>query len=133
MKKKLKYLNFVTLFCLTTIGVIFFIFLIESPDTLYNVLDDQSGRNERSTPRSFVLPATPAVVEEQERRIKLSLRKNEIEKCMLKLYDSGFDDFDDFDDLSNFKITLSIIKYQLAQKIRVSGEFDSRTKRTLRC
>ncbi len=39
-------------------------------------------RNERSTPRSFILPATPGVAFEQERRRSNKVRQAQIAKCL---------------------------------------------------
>ena len=55
-----------TVFCLVT----FIFFGLSQLSTERKLLYEGSdkGRNERSTPRSFILPATPAVALEQERK-----------------------------------------------------------------
>ena len=129
----MKYLNIVTALCCTTLISIFLSFHQNNTYESYIEIDSKTGRNERSTPRTFILPATPAIADEQERRLVLMSKKEQIQKCMLKLYDLGFKDFDNFEDLSNFKITLSIIKFQIERRLNLSGEFDIKTMEVLKC
>ena len=107
--------------------------VVNKPTFKLDDIDIDPGRNEGSTPRTFVLPATPAVAKEQERKQVALLKKNEIQKCMLKLYDQGLLNISNFDDIFDFKITLGIIKYQKKNQLRVSGEFDMETKSHLGC
>ena len=94
MDYKMKYLNIVTALCCTTLISIFLSFHQNNTYASYIEIDSKTGRNERSTPRTFILPATPAIADEQERRLVLMSKKEQIQKCMLKLYDLGFKDFD---------------------------------------
>jgi len=129
----IKYMNLTTLICVLTLTVLFLspVFTIKKNQLF--VLKNDLGRNEGSTPRTFVLPATPAVAREQERKKGLLLRKEEIQNCMVKLYDKGFRNLGSFDDFFSFKITQSIIEYQTKENIIVSGEFDKQTKLKLGC
>jgi hypothetical protein len=52
--------------------------------------EDGTGRNERSTPRSFILPATPAVALAQQRRLR-EPPDEAISLCLEQL-DSGVTD-----------------------------------------
>ena len=96
-------------------------------------IENDPGRNEGSTPRTFVLPATPAVAREQEMKYKELKNKELIQKCMLKLIDNGFDNVGSFDDVFDFNTKLSIIKYQIINNIKTSGVFDGETKAKLDC
>jgi len=106
---------------------------VNKPTFKLDDIEIDPGRNEGSTPRTFILPATPAVAKEQERKQVALLRKNEIQKCMLKLYDQGLLNISNFDDIFDFKITLGIIKYQKQNQLHVSGEFNMETKSHLGC
>ena len=55
----------------------------------FNEIDP--GRNERSTPRTFVLPASPIVAFEQERKRSLLAESESTTYCMLKLKDFGYE------------------------------------------
>ena len=103
----IKYMNLTTLICVLTLTVLFLspVFTIKKNQLF--VLKNDLGRNEGSTPRTFVLPATPAVAREQERKKELLLRKEEIQNCMVKLYDKGFRNLGSFDDFFSFKIKKS--------------------------
>lgn len=63
---------------------------------------EESTRNEQSTPRSFILPATPAVTEAQERRTHGDL-KDTFGPCLARIVANG-GVIDDWDDLVNAKI-----------------------------
>ena len=59
--------------------------------------------------------------------------KKEIQKCMVKLINHGYKDVGSFDDVFDFKTKLTIIQYQLDKAIKVTGEFDEKTKTKLDC
>ena len=128
-----KIINLVTFLCCLTLMSLYFSPVVNKATFKLDDIDIDPGRNEGSTPRTFVLPATPAVAKEQERKQVALLKKNEIQKCMLKLYDQGLLNISNFDDIFDFKITLGIIKYQKKNQLRVSGEFDMDTKSHLGC
>lgn len=128
-----KIINLVTFLCCLTLMSLYFSPVVNKATFKLDDIDIDPGRNEGSTPRTFVLPATPAVAKEQERKQVALLKKNEIQKCMLKLYDQGLLNIYNFDDIFDFKITLGIIKYQKQNQLQVSGEFDMETKNHLGC
>jgi hypothetical protein len=93
---------------------------------------DDSDRNENSTPRSFVLPATPAVAEEQERKKAEILKGIHADKCMSKLKDLGYP-IDDFDTSFNAKLVEAILSYQSKTKLNKTGLLDLDTRKKLGC
>ena len=90
------------------------------------------GRNEGSTPRSFVLPATPAVALIQEAKTERKQREKVIKICMLKLIDEGFYGRD-IDDIHDDQIPISVIRFQIRQALETKGEFDLVTREALSC
>ena len=94
--------------------------------------EDDSDRNENSTPRSFVLPATPAVAEEQERKKAEILKGIHADKCMSKLKDLGYS-IDDFDTSFNAKLIEAILSYQSKSKLNKTGQLDIETRKKLGC
>jgi hypothetical protein len=93
-------------------------------------------RNERSTPRSFVLPATPAVALEQEMRsaksFSTTMSKRQVAACALRLIDLGYDVGDEAVAF-NAKLSQAIYEYQQAQGLNKTGKFDPATTRSLSC
>jgi len=94
--------------------------------------EDDSDRNENSTPRSFVLPATPAVAEEQERKKAEILKGIHADKCMSKLKDLGYP-IDNFDTSFNAKLVEAILSYQAKSKLNKTGQLDIETRKKLGC
>ncbi len=94
--------------------------------------EDDSDRNENSTPRSFVLPATPAVAEEQERKKTEILNGIHADKCMSKLKDLGYP-IDDFETSFNAKLVEAILSYQSKSKLDRTGQLDIVTRKKLGC
>ena len=95
------------------------------------IRNDDSDRTERSTPREFLLPATPAVAEIQEQRRK-EKNKSEIVACLSILDKKGYDVYNLEDDIAaNSKA--SIYKYQIANKIKADGMLNKETKKSLEC
>ena len=94
--------------------------------------EDDSDRNENSTPRSFILPATPAVAEEQERKKAEILKGIYADKCMSKLKDLGYP-IDDFDSSFNAKLIEAILSYQEKMAVNKTGKLDLVTRVKLGC
>ena len=94
--------------------------------------EDDSDRNENSTPRSFILPATPAVAEEQERKKAEILKGIYADKCMSKLKDLGYP-IDDFDSSFNAKLIEAILSYQEKMALNKTGKLDLETRLKLGC
>lgn len=103
-----------------------------STEEANNASELDEGRNEGSTPRSFVLPATPAVALIQEAKAERKQREKEVKVCMLKLVDEGFY-VRDIDDIHDDQVPISIIRFQLRQGIETTGEFDLATRGELSC
>jgi len=94
--------------------------------------EDDSDRNENSTPRSFVLPATPAVALEQERKKTEMLNGIDTDKCMSKLKDLGYS-IDNLDTSFNAKLVEAILGYQSKSKLNKTGILDLETRTKLGC
>ena len=92
-----------------------------------------SERNERSTPRNSILPATPAVAFEQEMRTpKNSISKQQISTCATRLIDLGYDVGDEAVAF-NAKLSEAIYEYQETQSLNKTGKLDPTTIRSLSC
>jgi hypothetical protein len=94
--------------------------------------DVDEGRNEGSTPRSFVLPATPAVALIQEAKTERKQREKVIKICMLNLIDEGFY-VRNIDDIHDDQIPISVIRFQIRQALETTGKFDLVTREALSC
>jgi hypothetical protein len=94
--------------------------------------EHDSDRNENSTPRSFVLPATPAVAEEQERKKAEILKGIKADRCLSKLKDLGHS-IDDFDTSFNAKLVEAILSFQQEMKLKKTGQLDFETRNKLGC
>lgn len=89
-------------------------------------------RNENSTPRSFILPATPAVVEAQESKKKLLKEGLNLDKCLLNLKDMGYS-IDDINSAFNAKYIEAIINFQISKGLPATGNLDKLTIKYLGC
>jgi len=113
--------------------VLFFMQIIElDTGVAYHKPQNATGRNENSTPRTFVLPATPAVAAEQEKLQKLLDNEPKIKLCMLALIDKGYS-VGNIEAVDNIHTVVSLIRFQSASHIEVTGEFDSGTAAKLGC
>lgn len=119
-----------TFICVVTMVIYGFSQFSKEKQFLYEGSD--KGRNERSTPRSFVLPATPAVALEQERKRIVREHEVQIKYCMLKLHDLGYRIIN-LEDIFDIHIMLAIMDFQKKNGIEVSGEFDVKTIGNLGC
>lgn len=104
----------------------------ETVDSSYYQNEDDPERNERSTPRSFILPATPAVALEQEQRKNFPMVKKSYESCISRLTYLGYD-IDDADSTFNTKLIQAIIEFQVKNSLKVNGELDVNTKNKIGC
>ncbi len=95
-----------------------------------------SERNERSTPRSFVLPATPAVAYEQEMRARkspsLAHLEDQLAVCAGRLIDLGYDVGDEAV-MFNAKLVEAIYEYQESKGLHATGRLDGATIARLAC
>lgn len=95
-------------------------------------LEILAERNERSTPRSFILPATPGVAFEQEDQQAGTARQAQMAKCVEALRVLGYDSGDSTTFL-NAKLVEAVYTYQLAHKLPRTGRFDALTMEMLKC
>jgi hypothetical protein len=96
---------------------------------------DSGGRNERSTPRSFILPATPAVALEQELRLREQTDKRQaamIDRCAAGLVVRGYDVGDEIVSF-NAKLVEAIFLYQEQNGLVATGRLNDATRRSLGC
>jgi len=93
---------------------------------------ESAGRNEQSTPRSFVLPATPAVALEQERQLAQRSAFPFASKCVWELRERGFA-IPMSDDIFDVKVTEAIFEFQRANGITPTGKLDETTREAHRC
>src|SRR5262245_49453329 len=88
-------------------------------------------RNERSVPRSFILPASPGVAFEQEAQLVDSARKIQIANCVGALKVLGYDPGDA--SFLNAKLVEAVYTYQVTHKLPTTGRLDQQTMGMLKC
>lgn len=93
---------------------------------------NNGDRNERSTPRSFILPRTPAVALEQERRRSLSRPGEDQDSCVGKLLEFA-DGFTTFDSTFDVKAIETILAFQKRHGLNSTGRLDAATRSVLEC
>lgn len=106
----------------------------ELPSEVASVADSD-GRNERSTPPTFILPATPAVVREQELRLREHSDKKVaaiLNKCSAELISRGYDVGDEMVTF-NAKLVEAIWLFQQRSALRADGRFTEQTRKALGC
>ena len=90
-----------------------------------------TDRNERSIPRSFILPATPAVAFEQERQ-NYEKALPQFARCVGMLRNLGYE-VGDSEILLNAKIVEAVYTFQVKYGLRPSGRLDQATMRAIKC
>ena len=91
-----------------------------STEVTDNMSELDEGRNEGSTPRSFVhCNAGCGLI--QEAKTERKQREKVVKVCMLRLVDEGFY-VRDIDDIHDDQVPISIIRFQLRQGIETTGE-----------
>jgi hypothetical protein len=98
----------------------------EMPET-HNI-----DRNERSTPRSFVLPATPGLSFEQERQVAEKDKRDQIAICVGKLKHLGYD-VGDGRPLMSVQLVEVVYHFQTAQQLPATGRLDPATMKAMGC
>ena len=93
---------------------------------------ESAERNEQSTPRSFVLPATPAVALEQERQLAQGSAFPFATKCVWELRERGFA-IPMSGDIFDVKVTEAIFEFQRTNGITPTGKLDETTREALKC
>jgi len=99
---------------------------------LHAVEEHGTGRNERSTPRSFVLPATPGVALAQESLKATGVYPRRVSKCVSVLRTLGYQ-IDGDESLLNAKVVEAIYTFQSDQHLPTTGKVDELTMRALKC
>jgi len=89
-------------------------------------------RNERSVPRSFILPATPGVAFEQEAQNSDAVRQAQMAKCVAALRALGYQQTDSKTFL-NAKLVEAVYTYQRAHNLPATGRLDELTMGMLKC
>lgn len=89
-------------------------------------------RNERSTPRSFILPATPAVAFEQEAQMTDMAQQFQLAKCTRALIILGHQ-LEDRKSVLNAKLVEAVYAYQAAHSLPTTGRLDQQTMEMLKC
>jgi hypothetical protein len=90
-----------------------------------------TGRNERSTPREFILPATPAVALAEESRLR-GPSDEDISLCLEKLDLLGYAS-DGASPLITARNVTAIFHFQRDQGLVASGRLDADTMTRLGC
>ncbi len=133
LSDNIKMLNIITGLCLFVLSLVVYQVVKFDYDEYKVFLDQGAGRNENSTPRSFILPATPAIAREQEKRKAVLSRADEIKRCILALGSKGYAIQYTLKDLLNIHIKVALIEYQRENNLEVTAEFDTVTKQKLEC
>lgn len=125
------------LLCLTLIYLSIFAWTIHITSMEPNgysdeLLEDDLNRNERSTPRSFILPSTPAVAEEQDRKKEQLTKGINNDRCVLKLKDLGYP-IDVLESSFNAKFIEAIILFQNENSLPPTGIINIETRIKLDC
>lgn len=95
-------------------------------------VNDESFRNERSTPRSFILPATPGVAFKQEQERDENRQMRLAAGCVAQLRERGFN-FDGLPAASNASFSEALFKFQNQNGLPTTGKLDEFTEEALRC
>ncbi len=89
-------------------------------------------RNERSTPRSFILPATPGVAFEQERQQSDKAKQAQFEACVGMLRGLGYQ-VGDREALLNAKLVEAVYTFQVEHNLPTTGRLDQATMKVIKC
>lgn len=99
----------------------------------HNSMEERdSERNERSSPRSFILPATPGVAFQQERENNSREGPDQIAKCADMLRNLGYR-IDGNETLLNPKLIEAIYTFQVDHNLPATGKIDQATRRLIKC
>lgn len=95
--------------------------------------DETDGqRNERSTPRSFILPATPAVTEEQEEGSRERAEGLDVFGCLAKLRALGYG-ADNGPPLLRSMNLEAVFRFQKDHGLATTARLNGETVRMLKC
>lgn len=96
------------------------------------ISQEDPGRNERSTPREFILPATSAVARAQENKHKLKLQGVDIGKCLAIIRSKGFSLMSD-EIIRNVELKRAIMIVQKEIDMTQTGNLDFEFATKLGC
>ena len=96
------------------------------------ISQEDPGRNERSTPREFILPATSAVARAQENKHKLKLQGVDIGKCLAIIRSKGFSLMSD-EIIRNVELKRAIMIVQEEIDMTQTGDLDFEFATKLGC
>lgn len=91
-----------------------------------------TARNERSTPRSFILPATPGIAFEQERQNSERAQVALLAECVRSLKDLGYQ-LSSSDGYGSVKVVEAIYEFQVKHNLPATGQLDEATKMAMKC
>jgi len=132
VKYSLYLLHGCTVMFLVTLGALTFTPSLRGPDWDVGTGEDGAQRNERSTPRSFVLPATPAVAEEQQEQARELKEGMDVFRCLGRLRELGYGADDTLPVLRATNLE-AVFRFQKDHGITPTVRFDRETVRLLKC
>ena len=107
--------------------------VLSGPQEETELLERHDGaRNERSTPRSFILPATPGISFEQERQVAEKAMLDQIAICVKKLAELGYD-VGASSPVLDVPLVEAVYRFQIAQHLPPTGRMDSLTIKAMGC
>lgn len=131
-ERALNFLFASTLFYLVTVSPFCFLWIFKDNFTKTESISVEEARNERSTPRSFILPANPAVAAEQQRKKMILKDRENIQRCVINLVDKGYK-LANVEMITSDDVVFETIRYQLDIGIQPTGTFDKTTRLNLLC
>jgi len=131
-----RYTSLLSLMVLMLAGFIaLYWFKAQGPSRETTASANSEGRNDRSTPPTFILPATPAVAREQELRLRERSDKRlavVLNKCAAELVVRGYDVGDEMVSF-NAKLIEAVFTFQQEHGFVPTGKLDQRTMKALGC
>ncbi len=132
MRRALYLLHGCTVIFLVALGGLWFIPSVRGVRWDGRIGEEASERNERSTPRSFILPATPAVAEEQEKQARELTDGVDTFGCLRKLRALGYEG-DDAPPALRARNVDAIFHFQRERGMNATGRFVPDTAKLLGC
>ncbi len=130
--KSFHFIFFSTLFYLVILAPFTFLYFGNSFFVEPQYIAVDSARNESSTPRTFVLPANPAVAREQERKKEFEKNSTVISGCLVQLIDKGYN-FSNIDDVTSHQVFVEILKFQYDNQLDPTGKINEEIRAILKC
>jgi hypothetical protein len=132
MTRGLHVLNACTLMFFLTLSALWFTSPFQGPGWDNRIEEGDAQRNERSTPRSFILPATPAVAEEQQDQARERREGVDVFRCLGRLRTLGYG-ADDAPPALRARNLEAIFRYQKDRGLKTTARLDRETVRSLGC